>query len=65
METRQELIERAKMYLNDIESEIDCREGQRFDGELCDALRYLDDLALVLDQLNDDDYELEDDEDDE
>jgi hypothetical protein len=59
METRQELIELAKMYLNDIESEIDCRDDQLFDGELDDAIRYLDNLALVLDQLNNDDYNIE------
>jgi len=59
METRQELIELAKMYLNDIESEIDCRNDQLFEGELNDAIRYLDNLTLVLDQLNNDDYNIE------
>jgi hypothetical protein len=62
METRQELIELAKMYCNDIESEIDCREGQLFDGELCDAIRYLDELAMILDQLNKDEYAIEEEE---
>ena len=62
METRQELEDRAKEILNNIESEIDCRAGQLFNGELFDAIGYVDDLLEVLEQLNSDSYESDEDE---
>lgn len=65
MLTRQELIEDLQTALNDIDSEVNCREGQSFDGELCDAIRYLDDAKEILEQLNKDSYLDESDDDEE
>ena len=62
MENRLELEDRAKEILNNIESEIDCRAGQLYDGELFDAISYVDDLIEVLEQLNRDAYEIDEDE---
>ena len=59
-ETREELITEVVEKLRDIESEVTCREGELFDGDLCDALRYLDDVRDLLERLNNDEYDIVD-----
>ena len=54
--TRKELEEEVRSKCNDIISEITCRKGQPFEGELDDALRYVDHMVAALESLNSDDY---------
>lgn len=55
--TRNELENEVIDQCNNIISEIECRDGQPFDGELFDALCYLDSVKDALEILNNDDYE--------
>lgn len=62
METRFELEDRAEEILGNIKSEIQCRAGQLFNGDLIDAIGYAEDLIEVLETLNNDEYESDEDE---
>lgn len=64
METRQELEERLEILLSDILTEVQSRNGEKFDGELEDALEMLKETKSILKQLNQDDYEGEEEEND-
>ena len=54
---RDELEQEVICACNDIISEIECRDGQLFDGNLSDALGYVDGLVEALERLNQDDYD--------
>lgn len=57
METRSELETTLETLLLDIIDEVNSRGGRKFDGDLEDALEYLSQAKLILNQLNKDKYE--------
>jgi len=61
MRTRQEIEEYVHMKLTDALSEIECRKGQPFEGDLCDAIYYIEDALDYIKILDNDDYETEED----
>jgi len=63
LRTREEIEDYVHMKLTDALSEIECRKGQEFDGELCDAIYYIEDALDYIKILDKDDYETDEDED--
>jgi hypothetical protein len=63
MRTREDIEEYVSMKLTDALSEIECRKGQPFEGELCDAIYYIEDALDYVKLLDRDDYETDEDSD--
>ena len=62
MRTRDEIEEYVHMKLTDALSEIDCRKGKPFEGDLCDAIYYIEEALDCIKILDNDDYETDEEE---